>query len=80
MAPERRGFERKVGQRRYRKLFVIAVEGEKTEPQYFSVLGNLQSVIQVKCLTGHRSNSPRKVLKRMEEYLKGQQLRLSDEA
>jgi hypothetical protein len=31
MPPKRRRFQRPLGERRYRKLFVIAVEGVKTE-------------------------------------------------
>jgi hypothetical protein len=37
MPPKRRKFQRPLGERRYRKLFVIAVEGVKTEPQYFAL-------------------------------------------
>jgi hypothetical protein len=56
----RRRFQRPLGQRRYRKLFVIAVEGAKTEPQYFATLNNQQSVIRVNCLKGkHDSSRPR---------------------
>ena len=45
-AKKRRSLRRPLGQRRYRKLFVIAAEGEKTEPQYFSLFNNA-SVIRV---------------------------------
>jgi len=34
MPLKRRKSQRPLGERRYRKLFVIAAEGVKTEPQY----------------------------------------------
>ncbi len=76
----RRKFQRPQGERRYRKLFVIAVEGVKTEPQYFAIFNDQQSVIQVKCLKGNLKSSPPQVLKRMEDHLRRERLRISDEA
>ena len=38
MPPKRRNFRRPLGERRYRKLFIVATEGVKTEPQYFAIL------------------------------------------
>ena len=35
MARNRRKLDRPLGERRFRKMFVIATEGSKTEPQYF---------------------------------------------
>ena len=65
MPPKRRKFQRPLGERRYRKLFVIAVEGVKTEPQYFAIFNDQQSVIRVNCLKGSHDSSPPQVLKRM---------------
>ena len=80
MSPERtRHFKRPLGKRRYRKLFVIAVEGAKTEPIYFSMFRNSQ-VIRVKCLAGTNNSSPSGVLKRMREYLRQEDLKKTDEA
>lgn len=76
----RRKFQRPLGQRRYRKLFVIAVEGAKTEPQYFAIFNNQQSVIRVNCLKGKHNSSPLQVLRRMEDHLKKEALKKSDEA
>lgn len=45
MPPKRRKFSRPLGERRYRKLFVLAVEGSKTEPQYFAIFNDQNSVI-----------------------------------
>ena len=47
MPPRRRTFQRPLGHRRYRTLFIIAVEGRKTEQQYFDMLQCQQSVVQV---------------------------------
>ncbi len=77
---QRRKFQRPLGQRRYRKLFVIAVEGAKTEPQYFATLNNQQSVIRVNCLKGKHDSSPLQVLRRMQDHLKKEALKKSDEA
>lgn len=79
MPQRRRKFPRPLGERRYRKLFVIAVEGEKTEPQYFAIFNDQQSV-RVNCLRGSHNTSPLQVLKRMKDYLCQEKLRSSDEA
>ena len=76
----RRSFKRPVGVRRYRKLLVIAVEGTKTEPQYFAIFNTSQSTIWVKCIKGNHASSPPQVLKRMENYLKEKSLNKTDEA
>ncbi|NUM72408.1 MAG: RloB domain-containing protein [Ignavibacteriaceae bacterium] len=80
MAARRRQFKRPAGERRYRKLFIIAVEGLKTEPEYFAVFNSRESVIQVKCIKGDHASSPNHVLKRMEKYLSSERLLQSDEA
>jgi hypothetical protein len=76
----RRRFQRPLGQRRYRKLFVIAVEGAKTEPQYFAIFNNQQSIIRVNCLRGRHDSAPPQVLRRMKDHLKKAALKKSDEA
>ncbi len=80
MPPSRRKFKRPLGERRYRRIFVIAAEGEKTEPQYFAIFNDLQLVIRVNCLKGRHDSSPPQVLKRMKDYLRREKLRHSDEA
>ncbi|KPA08800.1 abortive phage resistance protein [Candidatus Magnetomorum sp. HK-1] len=79
MSKKRRQFKRPLGQKSYRKLFVIAVEGAKTEPQYFTIFNNQQSIIRIHCLKGAHS-SPPYVLKRMLNYLRREDLRKKDEA
>lgn len=81
MPKNRRRFNRPPAKRRYRKMFVIAVEGSKTEPQYFAIFNNSQSsVIRVSCLKSKHQSSPSQVLKRMESHLKNEKLRRKDEA
>jgi hypothetical protein len=80
MAPRSRRFQRPLGKRRYRKLFVIAVEGAKTEPQYFAIFNGEQSVIHVNCLKGRNESSPSQVLTRMKKHLRQEGLKSSDEA
>jgi hypothetical protein len=80
MPPKRRRFERPIGQRRYRKLFIIAAEGIKTEPRYFGMFNNQQSVVKVSCLRGNHETSPPQVLRRMEKHLQQESLKKGDEA
>jgi hypothetical protein len=80
MPPARRTFKRPLGTRRYKKLFVIAAEGCKTEPQYFAVFNDQDSVIRVSCLKGKHDSAPPQVLARMEKHIKKEGLRNSDEA
>ncbi len=80
MPPKRRKFSRPLGERRYRKIFILAVEGIKTEPQYFDVFNDQNSVIRVNCLKGKHDSSPPQVLTRMENHLKKEGLKKSDEA
>jgi hypothetical protein len=77
---QRRKFKRPLGERRYRKLFVIAAEGAKTEPQYFAIFNNQRSIIRVNCLKGKTDSAPSQVLRRMAAHLKKEALRESDEA
>lgn len=80
MPRKRRHFKRLLGNRRYRKLFVIATEGTKTEREYFAIFNDQTSVIQVRCLKSRQGKSPPQVLKQMKTHLKRENLRLSDEA
>jgi hypothetical protein len=74
-------FERPLGERRYKKLFVVSVEGSKTEPQYFAIFNQPQSIVLVKCLKRPSTeSSPIQVLKKMQGYLRKESLRKTDEA
>jgi hypothetical protein len=76
----RRTFHRPEGQRRYRRLFVIATEGAQTEPRYFAMFNSDQATIQVKVLRPGRKSDPYHVLEKLRRYLKDEGLRQSDEA
>ena len=80
MPPNRRRYRRSIGERRYRKLFIVATEGAKTEPQYFVILNNQNLVIHVDCIKSKDRSAPPQVLKRMQDRLKQETLKASDEA
>jgi hypothetical protein len=48
--PARKQFRRPLGTRRYGKRFVLATEGEQTEPRYFRQFDRQRSNIDVKSL------------------------------
>ncbi len=80
--PRRRKLSRPLGKRRYRNFFILAVEGTKTEPQYFDIFNDPHSLIKVKCLKRSLGSSaaPPRLLRKMEDHLKNQGLTESDEA
>ena len=80
MTAPRRRFKRPLGERRYKKLFVVATEGYITEPQYFNLFQRFQSIVQVKCLKDKSRNSPPQVLRRLQSHLKTENFQNSDEA
>ena len=81
MPKKLRTFQRPLGERRYKKLFVVSVEGSKTEPQYFAIFNQPQSIVLVKCLKRPSTeSSPIQVLKKMQGYLRKESLRKTDEA
>ena len=73
-------FIRPIGIRRYRKLFLIAAEGAKTEPIYFGLLDSRDATVRVSCIKGSHASAPPQVLARMGKRLKKEQLRKGDEA
>lgn len=77
---KRRSLKRPLGERRYKKLFIIATEGAKTEPQYFSNFNHQNSMLRIICLKGKNRSSPLQVLKRIKDYIKEESLYPSDEA
>ncbi len=80
MTVPRRDFQRPQGERRYRKLFIVAVEGQKTEPQYFALLNAGSTVVRVKCIEGNSRSAPSQVLNRLRLALRNENLRPEDEA
>jgi hypothetical protein len=77
---QRRKFQRQLGERRYKKMFLIAAEGTKTEPIYFGMFSDDASIVRVSCLKGKHDSSPPQVLKRMTQHLAREKLNSSDEA
>lgn len=75
----RRRFSRPLGDRRYKKMYVIAVEGRITEQQYFSRFHE-DSVLRIKCLTSNTGSAPLHVLRRLKRCLKEDELLKTDEA
>ena len=67
MAKRRRPFGRKAPVRSYRKRFVIATEGQETEPQYFSMFNSKRSTVHVVVLRSKRKTSPGQVLARLKK-------------
>ena len=81
MTSNRRKFERNIGGSRYRRVFVISVEGIKTEPQYFAIFNDRSTVIHTTCLHDKKtSSSPLQSLERMRSHLELKKLRKGDEA
>lgn len=76
----RRPFKGKLGDRNYKKLFVLSVEGKKTEPGYFSALHNQKTVIKIQLLKGKNKSAPKQVLNRIRDFLKQEGLKKNDDA
>jgi len=81
MARSHRKFQRPLGKRRYRKMYVIATEGTETEPQYFDQFNSENATIHIRCLKKRgRGRDPEKVLKEIKRYLKEEGIKKNDEA
>jgi hypothetical protein len=80
MPSGRRRFTRKSGTRPYRTLFLVAVEGKRTEPDYFSLFQGQNAAIRLRCLPARGDSAPPQVVKRIEEFIAREGLRSSDEA
>jgi len=75
----RRQFNRKIGNRRYKRMVVISTEGILTEREYFNMFNTDRTVLHVKVLKGTASD-PGNVLKRMKKFLKENPLQRKDQA
>ena len=71
---------RKLGNRRYRVLFLLSVEGAVTEQQYFNMFNNDDSIIQIECIKKKNRSSPKEVLKAIKKSLAKTDLKKDDEA
>lgn len=81
MARRPRKFRRRTGQRRYRKLFLLVVEGSTSECQYFNFF-NRQSTekIRIQCESNKHKSAPIHVLRKMTNLLASKNSRKNDEA
>lgn len=76
----RRRFRRPEGVRPRRRLFLLAVEGRRTEREYFALLNSEFSTAKLECIPGKNRSAPRAVLRRMEKRLRAEGLEKGDEA
>jgi hypothetical protein len=80
IAIRRRSFVRPPGVRPYRRLFVVSVEGIKTEPDYFNILKVFQPKVEIRILAEKFHVAPDKVLQRVQQFIRNNGLRSTDEA
>lgn len=71
---------RKPGWRRYKKMFVLSVEGAVTEKQYFDWLEDAGSLVKVNCLNKKKGSAPQMILDEMNKHIKKEGLGKEDEA
>lgn len=77
-------FERRIGFRPTKKLFLIASEGAETEPLYFEELKPLvagrDAIIRVRLVKNPKHKShPKEVLKRLKSAARNEKIKLGDE-
>ncbi|MBN2063610.1 MAG: RloB domain-containing protein [Sedimentisphaerales bacterium] len=73
-------FTRRPAYLKYRRLFLLSVEGYKTEPQYFAMFNDMTTTISIRILKDINHNSPRHVLDRVKKELKRTGLKKDDQA
>jgi hypothetical protein len=77
-------FERRIGFRQTKKLFLIACEGAETEPEYFNelkpIVAGRDAIIRVDLVANpnHKSH-PKKVLERLLAAAKNKEIKAGDE-
>ncbi len=71
---------RQLGERRYKRLFLVATEGAITEPQYFHAFNSDQTIVRVDCLRSGSDSAPAHVLKRLVQAVRDERLRKEDQA
>jgi hypothetical protein len=71
-------FRRKLGERRYKRMFVIVAEGTVTEQEYFALF-NDESIVHIKCLRHRHNLPPKDALKQAHDYIREQHIRKRDE-
>lgn len=72
--------QRALGERRYKRLFLIATEGAVTEPQYLHAFNSDRAIARVDCLRSGSDSAPSHVLERLAKAVKIERLRKEDQA
>ncbi len=82
MSNRRRRFARVEGIRAQRRVFLVATEGRRTEPDYFKMrmFRPPETAVHVKTLPSKTESSPASVLARMRKYLNEYGITDGDEA
>ncbi len=75
----RRKYQRRIGKRRYKRMFVLSTEGTVTEPGYFKMFNNDTTVLHVKVIK-NKGSGPITVLREMKRFFREASLRDDDEA
>lgn len=73
-------FNREERTRDYKKLFLIAVEGEKTERQYFDFFGKKDSAVTIRFTNHKNKSSPEHLLKAIKKGISGNKFKHEYEA
>ena len=73
-------YTRRVGQRRYRRIFVISTEGTNTEPQYFRMFNDDNTTVRNIRVLRHSGPDPMSVLRSMMRFLRSEELWNDDAA
>ena len=76
----RRSYTRRVGQRRYRRIFVVSTEGTNTEPQYFAMFNDDKTTVRHVRVLKHHGSDPISILRSMRRFLENEALRDEDAA
>lgn len=72
-------FKRRLGERRYRRRFVLATEGTRTEPEYFQLFRGLADT-HIKIVPHGQASSPDRLLRAMQRHLRSEPLKADDQA
>lgn len=80
MKEKSKRFQRQVGNRFYKKIFYIFVEGNETEPRYFSIFRSSEySHVCLQIKSHPTKTHPKQVLDRAKKFIKGESLKNDDQ-
>lgn len=72
--------KRTSGRKRYKRRFILATEGAKTEPLYFQLFDSDSTSLHIEWLKSKDRSAPSHVLKRMRRRITRESLRKTDSA